>query len=214
VVLSTTRENIEIRYTLDQTDPLATSALYSSPLILHDWAFVQARCFRSGKPVSGIAKREFRPAHPHVANSVELAKLRPGIQYRYFEGAWDSLPNFSKMKPVLDGILKDFTFGTRRQDENFAFAYTGYLLIPETEVYKFFTESDDGSDLYIDLVHVVKNDGLHGAQERSGTISLAKGYHKIRVGYLQRTGTASLKIYVQTQHMTRQVLPKSWLFCY
>ncbi len=214
VILSSSRENVEIRYTSNKSEPNATSELYKAPLYIKEWSVINARCFRDGKPVSSISTREFLPVHPRTANAVDKEKLREGIQYKYFEGAWDSLPDYSKMKPLKEGILKDFTFGTRNQDFNFLFAYTGYILIPETEVYKFYTESDDGSNLFIDFAHVVKNDGLHGAQERSGTVALKKGYHKIRVGYFNRTGSAGLKIFVETQKMSKQLLPKSWLFCY
>jgi alpha-L-fucosidase len=214
VTLSTNRDNVQIRFTNDKTEPTMSSFLYTGPIMVKGWAVIKARCFRDGKPVSGTSSREFIQKHPYAARAVEKEKLKPGIRYKYFEGAFDSLPDISKLKPKKEGILQDFTFGVRDQDDNFVFDYTGYILVPETDVYKFYTESDDGSDLFIGYVKVVNNDGLHGAQERNGAIPLVKGYHKLRVGYLERTGTASLKVYVETQKMAKQLLPKSWLFCY
>lgn len=214
VELSSNRDNVEIRFTTDTLEPSKDSPLYTAPIVLKVWTTIKARCFRDGKPVSGTSSRAFRLVYPHVPNAVDKERIRQGIRYDYYEGEWDSLPDFKTLKSRKDGLLRDFTFGTRNQDVNFAYNYIGYILVPESEVYRFYVESDDGSDLYINLKHVVKNDGLHGAQERSGVVALSKGYQKIRLGYFNKTGSASLKVYVESKKMPKQPLPKSWLYCY
>jgi hypothetical protein len=40
--------------------------------------------------------------------------------------------------------------------------------------------SDDGSNQYIDGELVVDSDGIHSTRERSGTVRLTRGVHKIR----------------------------------
>jgi len=214
VTLSSDRENVEIRMTLDKSDPSPQSELYTAPVKLKGCVVVSARCFRNGKPVSGTARREFRQVTPLAAKSVDKGKLKPGLRYKYFEGAWDSLPNVNKMKPVKEGNVPDFLFTPKTQNENFVFIYTGYVLLPEAGVYKFYTGSDDGSRLFIDDLPVVNNDGLHGLQEKEGTVPLAKGYHKIRVSYLQRTGSVALMVYIASQQYEKRILPREWLFSY
>ncbi len=47
-------------------------------------------------------------------------------------------------------------------------------------VYTFYTNSDDGSGLYIGGEQVVRNDGRRGMVERAGLIGLRAGVHAIR----------------------------------
>jgi hypothetical protein len=90
--------------------------------------------------------------------------------------------------------------------------YTGYILIPETEVYAFCTGSDDGSCLLIDDRMIVDNDFLHGMQEKEGTVALEKGYHRIRVEFFEKTGSDDLKVYYRTGSSGRQPVAPSMLF--
>ncbi len=138
--------------------------------------------------------------------------VRVGLRYRYFEGAWDSLPDFNALKPAKEGIIPDFVFTPRNQDDLFCFVYDGYVTVPESSVCFFFTNSDDGSRLWIDDQLIVNNDGLHGLTEKSGCIALAKGSHKIRVAFFERTGSDTLEVSVMSQTMPKQKLSKDWLY--
>ncbi|MEI6682929.1 MAG: alpha-L-fucosidase [Bacteroidota bacterium] len=211
VDMNSDREHVEIRYTTGNQEPVAASSLFSRPLTIKSTTTLNGRCFRDGKPVSGTLTREFRKADPIKGQEQERA-MYPGLRYKYYEGAWDSLPDYHKLTPVADGIVPDFVFTPRNQDDNFSFVYTGFMMIPETSVWFFYTSSDDGSRLYIDDKPVVDNDGLHGSAEKQGAIALAKGYHKIRVAYFDRTGSDNLVVSVKSQTQPKQVLPKSWLF--
>jgi len=211
VLISTDRENVEIRYNIGKSEPTANSSLYQSIFTINGTTTISARCFRQGKPVSGTVTRVFRKVEP-VRAMEPVSEMKPGLHFRYYEGAWDSLPDFGKLTPVKEGTVPGFVFTPRNQDDLFSFVYTGFVLIQGTDVYRFYTGSDDGSRLYIDDKLVVRNDGLHGMEENSGTIALAKGYHWIRVAYFDRTGNDSLEVSVQSQVLPKQVLPESWLF--
>jgi alpha-L-fucosidase len=210
VVLSSDRDNIEIRYSEGINDPLITSSLYNGPIHLNTTTTLSIRCFRDGRPVSGTATRTFRKVEP--LKQVAAANLTRGIGYRYYEGEWDSLPAFNALKPVKEGVLSDFSFKPRNQDERFAFDYNGFIAIPETGVYTFFVGSDDGSRLWIDGTLVVNNDGLHGLQEKQGNVPLEKGYHRLRVGFFERTGSDNIAVYVKSQTLPKRLLPAEWLY--
>jgi alpha-L-fucosidase len=224
IVLSTDRDNVEIRYNFGKSDPVVSSALYSRPLRIMETTTVSARCFRDGKPVSGTVKREFIKVEPLEAVSPHpdgvthpdgvRDPVRVGLNYQYYEGTWDSLPDFSALKPVKDGTVPDFVFTPRNQDDNFGFVYSGFVRVPENSVYTFYTGSDDGSRLWIDDHPVVNNDGLHGMKEQQGNIALAKGYHRIKVAFFERTGSDNLVVFVRSQSQPKQVLPKEWLYLY
>ena len=203
------RPNVEIRFTGDGTDPVDTSFLYREPLEIRGAVTVKARCFRDGKPVSGTATRSFTMLLPLAPKNVE--NPTPGIRYQYFEGEWDSLPDFSKLTPVKSGHLPYFTFDPRNEQERFGFVYSGYILIPKRSLYTFYTESDDGSRLYIGRKLVVDNDGLHGLRQKDGSIGLTAGFHPIRVTFFEKTGSDELKVYVRSLDLPKQMIPEEWL---
>ncbi|MEI7898093.1 MAG: alpha-L-fucosidase [bacterium] len=214
IPITTDRENVEIRYNIGKAKPDAGSRLYTGPVRLTSTTTLTAGCFRDGKPVSGIITREFKKVIPLKAVDPLLlpaSVLSAGVNYRYYEGSWDSLPDYSRLKPVKEGIVPDFVFTPRSQEELFSFEYSGYIDIPHSAVYIFSTSSDDGSRLWIDGQPVVNNDGLHGMAEKSGSIPLARGHHKIRVAFFERTGSDNLVVFVKSQQQPKQVLPKEWL---
>jgi hypothetical protein len=217
VTLQTGRENVQIHYMLDGTNPTINSEEYSHSFTIYQSAFILARCFRSGNPVSGTGKKNIVKVTPYPASSIQypgssIQHPSPGISFRYFEGDWDSIPDFSKLNPVKSGEINNFIFTSRNQDERFAFVYQGLILIPSTDVYAFYTESDDGSKLFIDDKLVVNNDGLHGMKEQEGTIALKKGHHKIRVEYFEKTGSDDLRVSWRSNQFKKQVVPVEVLF--
>ena len=59
--------------------------------------------------------------------------------------------------------------------DNFVARFTGTLRVPRTGHYNFWTNSDDGSKLWVNGRLVVNNDGLHGMRWRHGRIHLRRG---------------------------------------
>ncbi|MGH7456884.1 MAG: PA14 domain-containing protein, partial [bacterium] len=135
-----------------------------------------------------------------------------GIRYAYFEGDWDRLPDFKRLKAVKNGVLANFDFSPRKEVERFGFEYTGFIQVLETGVYAFFTDSDDGSRLYIGDTLVVNNDGLHGMHEERGVMALAAGLHPIRVTFFEKTGGDDLEVNYQSLKQGKQPIPEAMLF--
>jgi hypothetical protein len=179
-------------------------------ITLNDTTFVSARCFRDGNPVSPIVLALFKKVDP--LPPVKTHVLQSGMNYAYYEGDWDKLPDFKALKPLKGGVSPDFDLSLRNRPEYFGLEYTGFLQVPETDVYEFSTDSDDGSRLYIGDSLVVDNDGLHGAQERKGAIALGAGLHPIRVVYFNKTGELSLKVGYASKKIKKQPIPNSMLF--
>ena len=125
---------------------------------------------------------------------------RPGLDVKFYAVSNLSvLPNFTSITPYLTTSGTDINlastdgvFSNSGRADNVAAAYTGYINAPVAAQYTFFTESDDGSRLFIGPDLVVDNDGLHGMQERSGVIALKAGTHAIRVVFFEQTGGAGL----------------------
>lgn len=131
------------------------------------------------------------------------------ISYDYYEGNWIALPDFGTLTPVKSGELTSFSTEPKQQAQYYGFQYTTTLYAPVAEEYTFYTVSDDGSALYVNGQKVVDNDGLHGNQERQGSINLAQGEHEIVVELFQRTGGQSFEVTYQTASVARQTLVPS-----
>jgi hypothetical protein len=210
VSLSSDRENVEIRYTLDGSIPTKSSALARGRIRLVETTEVSARCFRGGKPVSGTSKMKFTKVKPRPA--MTTAVVDSGLHYSYFEGDWDKMPDFGKLHAVKTGTIANFDLAPRKESEHYGFEYAGLIRIPRDGVYAFFTESDDGSQLSIDGSLLVNNDGLHGVLERKGVVALASGYHSIKVDFFQKGGGAGLNVSILGPQITRQAIPDTLLF--
>ena len=97
---------------------------------------------------------------------------------------YDSVPsgntvdNIPTSGALGTGVFTSFDVDALQNQEDpgdtntFSIRYVGYIQIDTPGSYTFYTSSDDGSKLYIDGTEIVGNDGLHGMQERSGTVSL------------------------------------------
>lgn len=214
VPLSTDRDHVEIRYTLDGSDPVQTSPLYFSPVLIRQSVLLSARCFRDGKPVSGTVRKEFDQVMPQKASALSsnLNPPRKGLKYSYYEGSFDAVSGMTGLQPVKSGVLSDFLFDPRNREDFFGFDYSGFILIPETNAYQFTLRSDDGSCLYIDDQLVIDHDGLHSSSEKCGTVALEKGFHQIRVLFIESSGSDGLELFVQSPSGDRKKVPGDWLF--
>jgi alpha-L-fucosidase len=197
--------DLQVCCTTDGSRPNADSALFEGPLRLADTATVSARLFRDDRPVSPVSRATFTKVEPRPGVTTE--GLVQGLLYDYFEADWDRLPSFDLLTPVKAGTVSNFDLGVRDHVDHFGFRYTGFVVVPRDGVYTFYTDSDDGSRLWIGDELVVDNDGLHVAQERSGQIALAKGAHLMTVTYFDKTGDDKLEVSDSGPGVEKQRIP-------
>jgi alpha-L-fucosidase len=209
VTLSSNLEGAEIHYTLDGNPPTTESPLYEDPLLLESSASVMAQIFRKGQPVSSVVEKSFKKVLPRPAEN--RAGGTPGIQYAYYRGDWERIPDFASLSPEKQGTLEQFALSPATHKEYFAFRFQGYIHVPEDGLYRFYVASDDGSRLYIGDEPVVDNDGLHGPTESNGLIVLEKGLHPICVDFFQRTGGVDFEVAYSGPGIDKQTIPSSIL---
>lgn len=204
------RENVIVRYTTDGSVPDEKSTVVKNPIIIKKTTTITARCFRDGKAVSGAIADSFTKVA--VQPAVKAAKTKSGLTYNYYEGNWDKLPDFAGLKAIKNGTAGKIDLVNKQIPEYFGFEFTGFVKIDKDDIYKLSIESDDGSSLTVDDKFIVDNDGLHGTVEKSGAFALAKGMHKIKVQYFNKTGGADLKVSIESPKMKKQIIPVSILF--
>ncbi len=150
------------------------------------------------------------------SNQVSAVSALRGLNYKYYLGTWSVLPNFSLLTPQSTGVTPNVDLSIRTRNDNIGILWEGYINIPVTGSYTFETNSDDGSKLYIGPYShtanaLVNNDGSHGAQSRTGTITLTAGSHPIAITFFQGGGGYSMQVYWQSAAagISRQLIPNA-----
>jgi len=210
VTISSKSKSADVRYTTDGSVPTMQSPLVSGPVILHSSAIVSARCFVNGRPVSDTSRMELKRVEPR--QSLSLSDREAGVRFSWFQGKWDQLPDFASLTAANHGIAASFFLPPTMEGEDYGLEFTGYVRVPATGVYRFITESDDGSRLYIGGSMIVDNDGQHGMQEASGVIALSEGYHPIQVVFFQRSGGQGLRVSWESRGVKKGPIPAEALF--
>jgi hypothetical protein len=130
-----------------------------------------------------------------------------GLNYDYYEGTWEALPDFTGLAAMKFGSLVNIDLAPRNRENDFAFRFTGYINAPADGTYTFYLNSDDGSRFDIGTTTVVNNDGMHDAQEASGSIGLKKGKHAITITYFSHLGASVLIASWAGPGIAKQLIP-------
>ncbi len=151
------------------------------------------------------------PALQNVKN------IKPGgLRYSYYEGKWETLPDFTKLKAVKTGIAdSSFSLEKLPARSDFGCVFEGYLKIDTEGYYIFALCSSDGSKFFINGHEIINNDGLHGSDYyKSYVVPLQKGFYPVRFEYFQSEGNRHLDfIYLQpNQHETVNLTFKMMYF--
>ena len=211
----------EVYYTIDGSEPSRSASKYTGPFTIEKSGIIKA-----------VAVGETATVNPPMDNSdmlnsavnsmavkiyewksaLTIKKPASGIAYKYYEPAGAVDINSVKGNATASGVTDRFSNEKKKRTDRFAFEFNGYIKIDKDGIWSFFTDSDDGSKLYIDEEEVVDNDGNHGNVEKNGKAALKKGYHKIKVLYFDSGGGNALKVSFQTEGETKKEIPADMLY--
>jgi predicted alpha/beta superfamily hydrolase len=186
----------KVRYTTDGMEPTLASAKLKAEFILSAPGKLILKQFSNSGRYNNSSIGEFKEgAYLPAVSKVKNSKSG-GFHYAYYEGKWDKLPDFNKLKPVQSG-LTDTSFNINKfpRKNNFALLIDGWLQIKEEGYYLMALLSDDGSRLYINNQLLIDYDGLHSVDGgKSYILPLRKGFYPIRIEYFQQEGDRDLKL--------------------
>jgi hypothetical protein len=195
VELKAPSSGVEIRYSLDGSDPEAGSAVYREPLRLSATTVLSARSFHLGKPVSSVTRRRFERVAVTESCFPGITPTQPGVTVMRYSGNWDELPDFAQLQPTATEVVPRIRLEESQRGEFCALRFVGFLDVPESDVYRFSLASDDGSELWINGERVIDNDGLHGTLEKRANVALGRGpANGIEVRWFNKTGGAELDL--------------------
>ena len=110
------------------------------------------------------------------------------------------------MKPKLTGTAGAFDISVARRGNDYAIKFEGVFKAEREGNYRFYLNSDDGSNLYVDGKQVVNNDGIHPPQGANGQTKLTAGVHQVTVAFFQGGGGAELDVQVRGPGLAQQPL--------
>lgn len=151
-----------------------------------------------------------------VSQEPAADEMKPGLIAEFFNigKAMEEFPVIAvERKPDLRRIDRKINFehtteafpGTPMSD-HFYVRWTGKVRIPRDGKYTFFTESDDGSRLWIDGKVLVDNGGLHAMEEKSGDVDLKAGDHDLKLELFENDGEVGCKLSWESTSMAKEIL--------
>ena len=133
-----------------------------------------------------------------------------GLAYYYYEGIWDSLPDFKKLTPLQSGLAgKDFDIKKFPKQHNIACLLNGQLEIKTDGYYIFGIEAAGGAKLFVANQLLIDYNGIHsGDQFQSFLVPLVKGFYPMRIEYFQKDGNPLLNFgYITPEHSNPGAIP-------
>jgi predicted alpha/beta superfamily hydrolase len=195
-------ENLTARFTIDGSEPTPSSPLLKSEnAIIVGPAVLKVKSFPNRKAEAQEARGNYSGTYSTSTDAemplaAKSKKTKAGLRYSFYDGDWNSLPDFKKNKPVESGeVQKNFSLNKFKAKNNSAFLIEGNLEIPEEGYYVFASNAVDGSILYVGNRVVLEtkpdNQGI-----KSFAIPLKKGLYPFRFQLLQKKGSPPILYYI------------------
>src|SRR5690606_34387559 len=96
IKMTSATPGVEIRYTLDGSEPDASSPRYTGPLVINEDAYIRARAFRPGTkevPFSTagtlatvVSDARYKKQSPHEAVTIARNALETGLHWELVDG--------------------------------------------------------------------------------------------------------------------------------
>jgi len=199
------------RYTTDGSDPDNSSPLYEKAFTVRETTVVKAKSFNERGDESLVSTAYFRVVGSDKGN---------GLKTRWYrQSGLKQLPDFSSLTSDSTWISSEFSTDLEmmenllgQKDGGFALTFEGFIDIDSPGEYVFSTQSDDGSQLFINGQLIVDNDGNHGVLEESGSVDLTMGRHPILVTFYNNGGGFWLDAFYKGPGLVKQIIPADKLF--
>ncbi len=155
-----------------------------------------------------VRAKDIAGNYSSYSNQVTGAAVNSGLDYKYYhhEGL-NYVSQIETSELIKTGKVTNITLSPREQDDNFAFVFEGFIRIPTSGTYTFYTNSDDGSKLYINNQQVVNNDSPHGPREKSGQITLTASVYPFKALFFENGGGEVFQVSYQGPEINKQIIP-------
>jgi hypothetical protein len=165
--------------------------------------------FREKDFLFGYNAPDFRT----LSDTIKSNFIPSGLTGEYF----NNITFTNRVLKRTDSTI-NFNWGTSSPDplinaDNFSVRWSGLILAPSTGSYTFYTQSDDGVQLWVNGIQLVNNPTEHGSTENSGSVWLQAGlFYPIQLDYFEKTGAALIQLRWTGPDIGKQIVPGKYLF--
>jgi len=132
------------------------------------------------------------------------------IAYYYDNPDWAGSPVLTVRERSIDLYSMKVEFPSITT--HYSIQWKGVIFIPISGKYQFSAIADDSAEIFINDQSVVGRSGQEGSVDRADTVHLEKGFHSIRIRYMQEDGAAKLEVYWEQPGQEREMLARASLF--
>ena len=196
---------MEIHYTLDGSVPTTESPIMDSPVTIDQPTQLRMALFSPAGVRGEIYSLNFQPTEMREAITVEESQA--GLSCDYFHGTFR---NTAAMPAEANEHFVVPNLEAPKDMPAFGMKLNGYITVPETGIYSFFFNCDDGGVIYIHDEVVVDNDGNHSPVLKSGQVALEAGTHPFRLDFVEAGGGYTLKVQYSIDNGELHDIPDNW----
>jgi len=183
--------------------------LYENEFVFDTWLRTAKGVEQSFNFPTGITSMDEETMTYLPAKNVNPEKQ--GVSYTYYEGRFGSVRNIDPAKKVSEGVMQNISIADAPAEDYFAYEFRTLIQIPEWGVYKFYTISDDDSQMYIDDQLVVNKPGSSIARV-DGKVALEAGFHELKVLFYEDSWGQFLEVGYSSKKIRDRKLPDEILF--
>ena len=155
-------------------------------------------------PSLNLKGNEAKDIASFLLQGITFDSKKPNVRFAAFDGSWDNLPDFGKLKPFRTGTTSAFNLTPAGKTSSFGMRFDGFLHVPRDGNFTFRLGSDDASQLFIDGKRIIENNGVHPHTVKTAATKLTAGAHPIRVDYAQVGGEWTLALHFEGPGIPRQ----------
>ena len=202
-------KDLMIKFTDDGSIPELQSKLYVEPILLNETTQITFALFNDKNQSVQLPRQNYEKVK--MTNSIKVDHLSEGLKYKYYEGEWSKLPDFNSLQPVKYGETLNFLVSDiADHEDDFGIVFDGYINIPTSDMYLFRMRADDASRLYVhNKITVDEETGID-----FGAVYLEKGYHPVKIEYIERKGNERLRMYYKNKQKEEWIFMPFEMFFY
>lgn len=202
---------VQVRYTLDGSDPSSKSPVCAGSIDLTNTATVKAAAFRNGRQIGAVSVATFEKTAPREPDNPQ--NLVHGLDFAYYESVGKNLPDFEKRTPESTGSTSYFNIDCGKRTQDIAIRFTGFIDVPRDGVYRFYTKTNGENRLYIGDTRLTGSNFSHGEKQVDlGSVALKKGKHAITLEWQTAEPICHLDVSWSGPGIRRQNIPENALY--
>jgi len=120
--------------------------------------------------------------------------LAKGVRGSYYAGIDFEKLLLEQLDAKIDFTEKTLPFPEGKV-ENVSVRWTGLFRVRIPGTFMFIVESDDGERLWVDDLELLNDWTMHAAEENQASVELTKGFHALKLEYMNGKGEAAIRLY-------------------